>query len=116
MHCLHSGVEACSSRTPLRATEVYRRCAIPRPGGKYRKSKTASSLSHIYEGQLREGGPEAALEDRALGPLPLRRQGDKIPGALFDDLHDATAARLDNHRPIIDDRIPVAWPHMVLAG
>lgn len=59
MHCPRSGVGACSSRMPLRATEVYRRQAIPRPGDRYRKSKTAWSLSLICEGYLRirrEGG------------------------------------------------------------
>jgi hypothetical protein len=35
---------------------------------------------------------------------------------LFDDLYDATAARLHDHRPIVHDRIAVARPHMILAG
>src|SRR5262249_16816332 len=35
---------------------------------------------------------------------------------LFDDLYDPTATRLDDHRPVVHDRIPVARRHMILAG
>src|SRR5215470_20106211 len=43
-------------------------------------------------------------------------RGESGPAALFDDLYDSAAARLDNHRHIVHDRVPVARPHMILAG
>jgi hypothetical protein len=52
--------------------------ASPRP---HRRS-LSSAMAFAPEMQLsREGGPKAALEDRLPGPLPLKRQGDKVPGA-----------------------------------
>lgn len=36
--------------------------------------------------------------------------------ALFDDFHDATAARLHDHRPIVHDRIAIARSDMIPAG
>jgi hypothetical protein len=34
---------------------------------------------------------------------------------LFNDFHDASTSRLHNYRPIVDDRVSVTRPHMVLA-
>jgi hypothetical protein len=95
---------------------AYGRHAIPRPRDRYRKSKTAWSLSLSSAKALRgEGGPKAALEETFARSSLLRQQGDKARDALFDDFHDAKAARFHNHRPIVHDRIPVARPYMVLA-
>ena len=76
--------------------------ASPRPHGR-------SFICDVY--LRREGGSKAAFRYRCYS-LWLRPQKP----FLLDDLYDATAARLYNDGPIVDDRIPVAWPHIVLAG
>jgi hypothetical protein len=114
--CPHSGVGACSSRIfygPPKSVIVAQFHDLTTT---LQVQDPIVALFHLRRLPKEGGRPEGRPRRSLALVLLLRWQGDKIPAALFDDFHDATAARLHDYRPIVHDRIPVARSHMILAG
>src|SRR5215468_4566798 len=80
-------------------------------------SETTSFAATFCSTQcIQHGAPPPLSAHVALDNRRRPRPTPPGPCDLFNDFYDATSARLHDHRPVVHDRIPVARPHMILAG